>query len=363
MSLIHKYVARECFRNLYICSIAFCILFLTFDFFDRIDNVVKAEAHFWTIIQYFLLKVPHLLNLTLPISMLVAGMFTVANLAKNSELTAMRAAGLKVSWISRPIFTIALLTSFFSIFLGETIVPYAQRRVREIYNIDIQERDKTGEYSQTNFWWRSEDTFYSVSLFDSRENTFYDFSKLIVDKDFNLSSRIEAKTASWVNQNLGWSMNDVRQYKITSDNKAKLNIYNNLALPLKETPRDFYDAETDPGTMSYSQLSKFIAKQNSNGVATTSYRADLFSKISFPFVNLICTIVALPFALRTARSRKMGPSFIAGLLIGFSYYVVHSFSMALGRAELFPPLMAAWTANLIMGMTGIILMLGAEAPE
>ncbi|MCB0334905.1 MAG: LPS export ABC transporter permease LptG [Bdellovibrionales bacterium] len=363
MNLLQKYIGFECARNLLVCSFAFCLLFLTFDFFDRIDNVVTEHTSFLTIIQYFLLKIPTLFALTLPIAMLVSSMFTVAMLAKNSELTAMRAAGLKVTWIVRPIFLIALIASLVSIVVNETLVPYSQRRVKEIYNIDIKQRDKSGEYSQDNFWWRSGDTIYSTSMFDSRTKTLFDLTRLRVNKDFSLSERTESKEVSWVNPLFGWSMKDVWQYKFTGAPEPSSQRFSSLTLPISEKPRDFHDVETDPFTMSYFQLKRFIEKQSENGVSASNYFSDLYAKLAFPFVNLICTLVALPFALRTARSRKMGPSFMAGLIIGFSYYAIHSFSIALGRAELIPAFMAAWSANVLMGVMGAILLWGAEAPE
>ena len=94
----------------------------------------------------------------------------------------------------------------------------------------------------------------------------------------------------------------------------------------------------------------------------TSYMADLYAKISFPFINLVLVLVVLPFALLPARSGSMAPSCLAGLTIGFAYFAVHSFSLALGRAELWPPLLAAWMANLVMAIAGLILNLGTESP-
>jgi lipopolysaccharide export system permease protein len=58
----------------------------------------------------------------------------------------------------------------------------------------------------------------------------------------------------------------------------------------------------------------------------------------------------------------MASSILAALCIGFGYYVVHSFAISLGRAEIVPPLIAAWLGNIIMGAVGVILLAGAEQP-
>jgi lipopolysaccharide export LptBFGC system permease protein LptF len=49
--------------------------------------------------------------------------------------------------------------------------------------------------------------------------------------------------------------------------------------------------------------------------------------------------------------------------VAFAYYAVDSFSISMGRAELLPPLLAAWSANIVMGIVAFILNAGSEAPR
>ena len=116
MKLLHRYVLQLTLRNFALASIAFTFLFLVFDFFDRIDNVLGENASLEIIAKYFLYKIPVFFNFTIPIAMLVSTMLTFGILSKNSELTAMRAAGLRIFWIARPAFSIALSTE--SVFSG-----------------------------------------------------------------------------------------------------------------------------------------------------------------------------------------------------------------------------------------------------
>jgi len=361
LSIIHRYILKQFLRNFAICLAVFCMLFLMVDFFDRIDNVLSEGASAGLIFSYFVYKIPLIVSLMLPLAMLVSTLLTIGLLAKNSELTAMRASGLTVFWIARPIFITALIMSLFALLLNETIVPDSQRRVREIYNLDIRQRDATGAYSQTDFWWRSQNTFYAVDIFDSRTNTLHNFSKFKIDEDFRVLERVDARRVTWVDPILGWTMNEVVAYEFLPE-ETKVSRFNSLPLPISETPADFFDTERDPFTMSYAQLDRFIEKQIETGVSVSSYMADLYAKISFPFVVLVVTLVALPFALRPARSGSLAASFLAGLIIGFSYYAVHSFSVSMGRAELWNPILAAWMANLVMGFVGLVLNLGAESP-
>ena len=102
MTVIHKYVLREVVRYLILSCVALCTLFLVVDFFDRIDNILEANASLHSVVLYFLLKIPQFFTLTLPIAMLSAVMLGFGLLSKNSEVTAMRASGMKIFWIARP---------------------------------------------------------------------------------------------------------------------------------------------------------------------------------------------------------------------------------------------------------------------
>jgi lipopolysaccharide export system permease protein len=367
MSIIHKYILRQVGRTLALSLGAFVFLFLVFDFFDRIDNILPEDAPFWMVVQYFALKVPLMVSLMLPVSMLVSVMLSLGILSKNSEITAMRASGLTVFWIARPVFVLGLLLSVAALFMNETLVPYCARRTKEIYNIDIRKKNETGSYSQSNFWWRSEHNFYSVGMFDSRTNTLLDFSWFELGPNFDVLRRLDAARVKWINEELGWSMEDVNEYRFSrrqngSRTATDTDHYARMALPLKDSPQDFYDVRADPHTMSYRELKRFIREQRENGVEVRSYLADLYEKISFPLIILIVVPVVLPFALKPARTGSMALSFLAGLIIAFAYYAVHSFSLSLGRAEIWPPILAAWMANIIMGFVGLVLSFGAESP-
>ena len=369
MRILHRYVLSQLLKNLALTLSIFTLLFIVLDFFERIDNIMAEGASFILALQYFMLKIPLTISLMLPVAMLITTVLTFGLLAKNSELIAMRSSGLKLISIAQPALILGILVSLVNLLLSETIVPYAQRRSHEIYNIDIRKKDKRGGYSQEDFWWREKEKFYSIDTFDSRSNKIYNMSMFEISPEFKVARRTEAGSAQWLDPLLGWSMSNVRQYDFEDstenawrDTQLKLKTFSALPLPIKQQPEDFYDTKTDTQSMNYRQLRRFIREQGKNGIKVSGYLADLYSKFSFPFSCFIVVLAALPFSLKSARSGSLAVGFIASLAIGFSYYAVHSFSIALGRSELWPPILAAWMANILIGFVGVVLNLGAESP-
>ena len=367
LKILERYILGYVLRSVLLALGVFTALFLVIEFLDRVDNLMQSDASFWTMLQYFLFKIPQIVSLMLPVAVLVATIMTFGVLSKNSEITAMRSAGLQILWIARPLFCLAFGLSLFALILDESVVPYCTRRVKEIYNIDIRQKDKTGTYSQEDFWWRAGSDFYSVDIFDSRTDSFHRFSKFELDPEFKIAQRTDAGSVQWIDELLGWNMKDVLESKIDYDTPSgkalvQQNKLVSLPLPIGDKPEEFYEAKTDPQTMSYRELSRFIKQQKRNGIKVSGYAADLYAKLAFPFSILVVAFAALPFALRPARSGSMAVAIISSFVLGFAYYTVHSMSISLGRAEIWPPFFAAWMANFVLGFVGVVLNLGAEAP-
>jgi len=362
MRILHRYIFSLLIKNFAIGLATFVFLFLMVDFLDRIDNILADKASIWLVIQYFACKVPMIVTLMLPVALIFATLFTFGLLSKNSEITAMRASGVTLVWLARPLLIFGLGLSCLSLVLNEIVVPASERRQKEIYNLKIRQKDAKGGYSQSDFWWRSGSHFYAIDLFNSKTKSMQDLSDFELNADWQVIRRTDAQSVRWLTEGLGWSMQNVQRYHFDGD-AVRLERLANLPLPITETPRDFYEFNDEPSTMSFAELRSFISRQRANGVSTTEYLPDLYRKLAFPLIIFITGVLVLPFTLLPARSGSMAVSSLAAIFVAFAYYAVDSFSIAMGRAELLPPLLAAWTANIVMGVVAFILNAGSEAPR
>lgn len=362
MKIFHRYITSLLLKNFCIGLATFVFLFLMVDFFDRIDNVLTEHSSLWLIIQYFACKVPRIITLMLPVAMIFATLFTFGLLSKSSELTAMRASGVTVLWLARPLIILGGLLTVVTLFLNEIIVPTSERYQKEIYNLKIKQKDKQGSYNQSDFWWRNENRFYAIDLFNSKTKSMHDLSEFILDESWSVARRTEARTAEWLDEGFAWSMKDVSRFYLSAED-IKSERLRSLPLPIRERPQDFYEFNDEPATMSFLELQTFIKRQKDNGVATTQYLPDLYNKLAFPFVICVTGLLVLPFALLPARSGSMAVSSLLAIFTAFAYFAVDSFSISMGRADLLPPALAAWSANIVMGIVAFILNIGTESPR
>ena len=101
---------------------------------------------------------------------------------------------------------------------------------------------------------------------------------------------------------------------------------------IPEKPNDFKIIQKDAEKMGYFELRKYVKKIQTEGYDVTRYLVDLQGKIAFPFVTIILVFIGVSFSLRSERSGGVMQSVGIGIFIGFSYWIVHAFSMSLGRS-------------------------------
>jgi lipopolysaccharide export LptBFGC system permease protein LptF len=112
----------------------------------------------------------------------------------------------------------------------------------------------------------------------------------------------------------------------------------------------------EPKYMSYSQLRSYTERLRSSGFDVMAQRVALERKISFPFVTLIMTLIAVPFAVTTGRRGAMYGIGI-GIVLAITYWTTISVFAALGSGGLLAPALAAWAPNLLFGAGAAYLLL------
>jgi lipopolysaccharide export LptBFGC system permease protein LptF len=126
-------------------------------------------------------------------------------------------------------------------------------------------------------------------------------------------------------------------------------------------PPDFFKAEEpDADRMNYGELKGYIALlQSSGSMNVTKYIVDLQRKIAFPFVSVIMTLLAIPFAVMTGRRGAMY-GIGAGLVLALVYWTMLSVFGALGEGGWIAPSLAAWAPNLLFSAAAVYLLLAVR---
>ena len=212
---------------------------------------------------------------------------------------------------------------------------------------------------RNQLWYRSTDTrFWRMELLDPVESSISGLLILEVDADFQLVSRLDAQTAKWTPE--GWELSQGFVRTVVKGNRMDSKPFTRLVMRMPEHIDDFTNVQKPPEIMSFRELRAYVQRLEETGHRVGKYVVELYSKVSFPFVHLIMALVAIPFALASPRSGGRAVGIGVAIMISVGYWVVHYMALAFAKADLLPPFLAAWTANIVFAGLGTALYLRAR---
>ena len=111
--------------------------------------------------------------------------------------------------------------------------------------------------------------------------------------------------------------------------------------------------------MGYTELAEYVRIRKKAGQLVAKEDTDLQVKIAFPFVNFIIVLFGAPIAANPRRSGLV-IGFAVSLFIAFVYYTLIKMGQSLGYSQKLSPLVAAWGANVLFAILGVILLVKAK---
>jgi lipopolysaccharide export system permease protein len=357
MNLIDGYVLRAFLRVLLWALLAFVLIFILVDLFDHLDNFIDDNASSFSIAKYYLFQLPQVIDLVLPVSMLLASLFTLGMLSKNNEYTAVLSAGVDLARMTRVLLILAFLVSVAAVVFREVVVAEANRLQHEVLEHEIEGKPRDTLQGRSNFTHVGDGgRVFVIGRFRPRPPTLESLS-IQVFRDSTMVSRIDAQRAVWGDG--VWTLEDgcVRDFLDSTESVQSFDT--RVLKEASETPEDFSRRTVDPDDMNWRELRRFARWVARTGGDSTPYEAEMAHKLSFPLVNFL--VVVLGVALGAARRRTTlwaGFGYTVGL--AFGYYILMDFGLELGRGGSVPVWVSAWAGNILYGVAGLIFFLRAR---
>jgi lipopolysaccharide export system permease protein len=355
MRILTRYVCRHFLRLFGLGLFSFLNIYLIVEFIERIDDFIEHQASLGNSAAYFLYKIPMILYLITPVAILLSAVLSLLILGRNNELTAMRACGVSLYRISAPILGMGILASGLLFLANEFVIPFTNKKVNQVFRVQIKKQAPRGVVRRDNIWFRSEDrAIWNIRSFDPDQNLFKGVTLYRLTPQHTLLERIDAKTVRW--ERGGWKFLDGQLRTFGDGMEPRTEAFAERLIQLPERPRDFKQVKKLPEEMSLVEIRHYIQGLRANGIDATKYTVDMHAKLSFPLVGFIMALVGIPFSLKTARSGGLARSLGLTLFIGFSYFVLFYAGLSLGHAGTLPPPVAAWATNVLFIAAGLYMM-------
>lgn len=362
MTVLTRYLLWQTLLGIVGAAIVVTAVILLVDFVETSRDVVtRVDVSALEIVLLSLLKLPLLLQDTLPFIVLFGVLWTFFRLNRRSELIVMRASGLSAWRIMAPAIVLAMVIGALGSAglnpLGATTTAMFESRRADLFD--------GGEGRQTRSartWLREVqgDGFVLIAA-DSMDGDrlilpvfrFYAFGG--TDNRTPLLERlIEADHADLSGG--FWQLAGATEYRPEAANMD----LGDVSLPTTTGREALFERARSATGVSFWRLPEVIVSAREAGLSTRVYELRWFSLLSQPLLLAAAALMAVAATLRLARLGGAAGFALAGGLGGFLLYFLQRMLAGLGTAGTLDPLSAAWSAPALFALAAVLYIAMTE---
>jgi len=323
MNLITKLILKEWFRS-FISS--FGVMLLLIIVADSINALLQGYPK-ERIYYDFIIKMPNLLSKIIPITAMMASLFSLNNLKAHSELISILASSFSIKNFYIIIFLCSLVPTSLQFLLNGYISPKMKEIRFKNYKANHNTSNLVARSSLSGenlFWYKSNEYFTSFLFYDSINRkilkpTFYYINEGV------LSLKIEAESAILKKENL-WELKSATTFKDLNKNAfPTLTKMENKTLTLNESHEDFSQFSEDLETLSFFEYKNFLSIISKTGVNITSHLVNLHDKISISVLCILFSWIPLiSLSQPNKRNSSFGKTIVFTVIIALTYWFLYS---------------------------------------
>lgn len=316
ISILDRYIGRAVLTA--ILGVLLLLLVLI-GFFEVVAELEDVELGYTTgmAYTYVLLGLPRYSYELFPVATLLGSLIGLGMLAGNSELMAMRAAGVSIARIVIAVLKAGLLVLIAVVLIGEYLAPLAEQQAQR-----LKVEGLSGQISlktRYGFWSRDGNTFINIRqvLPDAQ---LADLSLYEYDGQARLQRVIFAKRA--VYRSDAWVLQGVSMSSF-EDERIQVSKRDELAWQTRLEPSSLDVLRVKPHMLAAWDLWRYIDYLRSNGQASSSYEVAFWGKLAAPLVALVMLILSIPFVFGSLRSVGVGQRIFVGTMLGIVFYLLN----------------------------------------
>lgn len=351
LKILDKYILKQVIEMFLMGVFVFTtIIFASDTFITLIKQIAKFGIPFKVAFIIILLNLPAVIVMTIPMGVLLSTVMTLNRLSLSSEVTVMRACGIGLNRIAKPIFIFAIVMALSSFFINETVVPVMTKQAKDLAlwalgqknipdgkeNFVFKELNDGGTLKRLFYvGYCNKKTLHNVTVLDNSK-----------DGTIQVLQAKEGKTSP-----KGWEFEKGAAYTIANNGQVlNTTLFDTsvvkFGLDLSKEMNKNLAKE-----MNFTKLMKYLTKSDISDKERQIYTIELFDKIALPLTTLVFVLLGVPLAITPPRVRY-NRGFLFSILIIFAYYLVRALSISFGEAGSLLPFLAAWLPNIILTIWG-----------
>jgi lipopolysaccharide export system permease protein len=343
--MLFRYLFREILLTSALVLLALLALFGFFDLIRELGDLGKGNYRLTTMLGYVALSLASHAYVLLPAAGLIGTLFALARMSEHSEITVMRASGLSLGQLALHVAGAGLAIALTTLAVGELVAPYTEEAAKDL-RLKATRSIVAREF-RSGFWVKDDRSF--VNIQDVTPDTallnlkIYEF-----DPAFRLVAISRADRGTYEGPNR-WKLSNVELTRFEGD-RAVLEHLPETTWNSVLTPEILSVLKIVPEQMSAANLRAYIEHLRENHQKATRYEIAFWNKLLYPLVAIALMVMAIPFALQSARSGGVGAKIVAGILFGLLFHFGGRLMSHLGLLNDWPALVAAGLPLVIVAL-------------
>jgi lipopolysaccharide export system permease protein len=341
-TLLDRYIFTELLSPFSLSLGVLCFIMLTRELLRLVELLVSKGVGLWAVLKVFAHLLPSFLVLTLPIAGIIASITAFGRLSLDKELVAMRAAGLSLMRLSRPVMLFALLVFGLTTWLAQWGQPWSSINLKKValnllrdQLVLALERGSFAEPIPNMTIYVSEKGDQSTGgIFISDERNSED-PRIIVAHGYNvlIDSSTDQVALRLRDGVIHSRPDEIDQYQLAS--------FSSYDLKLSLNQSGYAAQEERP---SYLQLIDRLNQSQWRDPWALRRLTEHYKDMAFPTASLILCMLGVPVGIVSKRSGRIG-GFAVGVAVIVAYYVMNVACEFLVTATVIPPFAGAWLPN------------------
>jgi lipopolysaccharide export system permease protein len=350
--LIDRYIFTELLSPFSLSLGALCFVMLTKELLRLVELLVSKGVALFAVLTVFAHLLPSFLVLTLPIAGIIASITAFGRLSFDKELVAMRAAGLSLFRLARPVFLFALLVFILTLWLAQWGQPWSSMNLKKValnllrdQLVLALERGSFNEPIPKMMIYVSDEGLEpsATGIFISDERNAED-PRIIVARHYQvlIDSSTDQVALRLQDGVIHSRPDEVDQYQLAS--------FSSYDLKLSLSQSGFTSSEDRP---TYDQMIARLDQSEWRDPLARRRLMEYYKDLAFPTASLIFCILGVPVGIVSKRSGRIG-GFAVGVLVVIIYYVLNVASEFLVTTSVIPPFAGAWMPNGIFALVTVL---------
>src|SRR3990167_336369 len=331
--ILERYLAKSVIAATGLTAVVIAAILFIMTLLSEFKNLGQGDYGFSAAVLYVFMRMPNLIYQFSPMLILLGSIIGMSMLASHRELAVMRASGFSIHRIIYSVFGAALLMIFCVSLLCELSGPELTHRA-EVSKDNLQNAGQA-VVTSSGVWLHVEDNFIHVQRVVGKQ-LLEGVTRYKFDADHRLLASYYAKTMTREDKK-EWVMHDAVKTTFMT-NRTMSEAYPELSWDLNFNNHLLNTGMVEPSEMSLSKLARYSRDLEQNGLQSSQYRFEFWTRIFMPLASLVMIFLAIPFVLGAFSQAMMGLRLMVGVIAGFAFFIMNSFLGQLCIVYQVPPM-------------------------